>query len=364
MIDDPTRVVTSFTPDVPGDYTLRVRAQDSAGMMSDWLSETISVNDCGLNAPFVDSIEAVGVQPYIAGEAIRLTSTVTDLDRDGCLPEQSISYHWRLVSTPADSTATLVNATLTEVDLTPDQPGTYQIGLVVRDDTGLTSAEALFELVADDCGGFAPSVTSLVSDSDDQAWELGVPVRLSSDAVDRDNTDCGLSDQLSYHWALVRVPTGSLAQLNDPQLSEPSLTPDVDGDYEISLTVSDQSGRAATVEQTFTATTCGGEAPVASVSVTAPAISDVSPFAASVGDTVQFDGGDSEDPDDACGRGGVLSYHWTLLRVPPASQAELSLADGVTPWFIADAAGLYRVQLIVSDGQMMSEPVVFEVNAN
>jgi hypothetical protein len=364
-LDDPTRLSTSFTPDVPGDYTLRVQAMDSTGMMSDWLSDTISINDCGLNAPVITDVTLSGGQPYV-GDTVRLSPAIEDLDRDpGCLPNQEMRFHWRLISAPAGSRVALSSATLSEVELTPDTSGEYQIGLVVSDELDLSSAEEVIVIIVDDCGGFTPTVTEVISDSaDDQAWELNVPVRLISDAEDRDQTECGLSEELSYHWALIETPTGSLAQLNDPHLSTPSLTPDVEGTYQVSLTVSDRSGRAAMTEMTFNATSCGGEAPIADIEVTSPAQSDVSPFAVNLNDIVQFDGGGSVDPDAQCGRGGVLSYHWTLLRVPPSSQAELALTDGVTPWFVADAQGLYRVQLIVSDGVMMSEPVVFEINAN
>jgi hypothetical protein len=339
--------------------------------MSAWLTETITIGECGLRAPEIANV-AYNNNPF-TGELVRFTPDVIDPDRDdvSCLPSQQLSYHWRLISTPAGSEATLVNATLEAIDLTPDVPGEYRLSLIATDDLGLSSDEYQITLNADECGGAAPVLTSISSDAiDDLAWELGVPVRLDSDASDPDEFECGLEGNLMYHWSLTEIPSGSEAVLNDPRLAVPSLTPDVEGDYSVSLTVADMTGRGATLTRTFTASACGGQSPEALIGLSSPFEvnadpADPNPSAVvSIGEIVQFDGGDSLDPDEACGRGGVLTYHWTLLRVPPQSQAELSLANGVTPWFVADVQGNYKVQLIVSDGQSSSEAAIFEIDAN
>jgi hypothetical protein len=43
---------------------------------------------------------------------------------------------------------------------------------------------------------------------------------------------------LSYHWMLVDLPAGSLAELHNDQAATPSLFPDLPGRYELSLIVS------------------------------------------------------------------------------------------------------------------------------
>jgi PKD repeat protein len=363
-LDDATRLVTSFTPDLPGDYTLRVRASDNIGMMSAWQSTQVSINDCGLARPVINSVsESAG--PYLIGEAVRFSADFNDADLDAaCLPSQTHTHHWRLISAPAGAEPSLVGLSNPTLDLTPDLPGEYIVGLMMSDDTGLTSREVTRSVVVDQCGGFAPELTTITSDSLTPEWALNVPVRLSSDAVDPDVRDCGLEGELSYMWALRASPVGSQARLNDAQLSAPSLTPDMPGEYELSLVVTDARGQASALRASFTAADCGLNTPVAVISATSPIISNVSPLAVTVGDVVQFDGRDSSDADEACGVATTLSYHWLLLRVPPASEATLSLPNGLTPWLRADAPGLYRVQLIVSDGEHMSAPVTFEVNAN
>ena len=74
------------------------------------------------------------------------------------------------------------------------------------------------------------------------------------------------------------------------------------------------------------------------------------PAPASVGEIVELDGSDSHDPE-----GDALSFHWTL-DAPPGSEAVLSDPAAITPSFVADVEGVYRVVLVVNDGQLESSP--------
>jgi PKD repeat protein len=367
MLDARDRLQTSFTPDLPGEYTLRVRAQDHSGLVSPWRSETVSINNCGGAVPAIEQINLGAAPPYRVGQTIRYTAVYSDTDLDPtCLPTQRHNYQWRLISAPAESRASLYGQTFPELDLTVDVAGEYIIGLIITDELGLNSTESRRSITVEACGGFAPVVTDISNDSVTQEWSLQVPVRFSHDGFDPDVTDCGLSDSLSYHWSILSAPAGSVATLNNSSLSEPSLTPDVAGEYELSLMIMDSAGRSAMVSERFTASACGSQAPIASIEAISPSQTVVSPLAVQIGDIVQLDASGSSDPDaaPACGEEVTLSYQWTLLRVPPASEATLALPQGLTPWFEADESGLYRVQLVVSDGEYESLPEIFEINAN
>jgi hypothetical protein len=81
-------------------------------------------------------------------------------------------------------------------------------------------------------------------------------------------------------------------------------------------------------------------------------------IAVATGDAVRLDGTDSSDPD-----GDTLSYSWSLVDQPAASTADLSDADRADPSLSTDVDGTYQVQLIVSDGELESDPDVVIVTA-
>lgn len=70
-----------------------------------------------------------------------------------------------------------------------------------------------------------------------------------------------------------------------------------------------------------------------------------------VGSLVQLNGSGSSDAD-----GDPLGYRWTLLSSPEGSQAALSDPLSATPSIRLDRSGRYAAQLIVSDGELDSDP--------
>ena len=68
-----------------------------------------------------------------------------------------------------------------------------------------------------------------------------------------------------------------------------------------------------------------------------------------VGNNVVLDGSHSTDTD-----GDTLQYQWQFNSKPSGSSATLIDANTVHPYFTADVAGTYTLQLIVNDGQVDS----------
>jgi hypothetical protein len=74
-------------------------------------------------------------------------------------------------------------------------------------------------------------------------------------------------------------------------------------------------------------------------------------LSAYIGDTVTLDGNGSSDPDN-----DPLTYRWSLTSKPNGSGAALSGPATVSPSFVMDVFGDYRVQLVVNDGTIDSPP--------
>ena len=76
------------------------------------------------------------------------------------------------------------------------------------------------------------------------------------------------------------------------------------------------------------------------------------------GSTVQLDGTASSDPENE-----TLIYSWKLVRTPSYSTAALTTPSPSMPSFVAEREGLYVVELIVSDGENLSEPEYVAITA-
>jgi len=75
-----------------------------------------------------------------------------------------------------------------------------------------------------------------------------------------------------------------------------------------------------------------------------------------VGQTARLQGNLSSDVD-----GGALAYRWTLVTVPPGSQAVLSDPASIQPTFVVDRPGTYVAALTVNDGQLDSAPDIVQL---
>jgi archaellum component FlaF (FlaF/FlaG flagellin family) len=60
--------------------------------------------------------------------------------------------------------------------------------------------------------------------------------------------------------------------------------------------------------------------------------------------------------------GDSLTYRWQLLEKPTGSIAALSNANSLQPQFTVDRQGSYRIELIVNDGQIDSQPAYVTIS--
>ena len=103
---------------------------------------------------------------------------------------------------------------------------------------------------------------------------------------------------------------------------------------------------------------CGAMAGCTTEIVPPTAAVTADPTTVAVGAVVKLDGTTSSDP-----QGLLLYYEWSMVELPPGSQATLTGADTAKPYFVADVAGKFTVGLIVSNGALTSEKVTTEITA-
>ena len=310
------RVNPGWEIDRPGTYIAELIVND--GLLD---SEPDRVNITTENSPPVanagqDQTVPVGALVTLDG------SGSSDVDGDPLI------YQWAFTKRPSGSTAALSDAATMQPQFSVDLPGVYILQLIVDDDEVISTPDTVMITTEN-----SPPVADAGSD---QSVPLGALVQLDAGASsDMDG------DALSYQWAILSTPQGSEATLSDSSIVNPNFTTDKPGTYQLQVIVND--GQRDSEPDTLIVTTQN----------TRP-VADAGPDrSVYLGDTLTLDGGNSADAD-----GDPLLYRWDLLVVPEGSFAMLQNDTSVTPSLSIDQPGTYIVQLIVSDGELESEPAV------
>lgn len=217
---------TGLPPGAPGGQCAPV-GSEVACTCSDGLSGTqicgygniLSACLCIPPSPPVADAGDPQTVPYKQSVAL---SGAYSYDPDGT----TLGYAWSIVSAPVGSQATLTGGDTVTPSFVPDLPGDYVIRLVV-DDGALSSAPSLVTITAQNMAPVASAGT-------DANIVTGNAVTLDGTASDDVN-----GDSLTYTWSVTSRPLGSTAAPSSTTAAMPTFTPDVDGSYTLSLTVSD-----------------------------------------------------------------------------------------------------------------------------
>lgn len=247
-------------------------------------------------------------------------------------------FSWQVSKAPAESRALPQPADDALSEFVPDRPGEYQLCLEVEDDKR-TSTPACSTLVATNIDPVAVISSHAVA-------VLGQFVQL--DGTGSLPPEDGDPQLLVYQWDIVGKPDGSQAALDDAQNSMPRFRADLEGVYQVQLTVFHQQRVSHSVTQDITVSAIN----TPPVAVAGPKIVDQV-----LGQQVTLDGSGSHDPD-----GDPLQYRWGFGYQqtipgggrPTGSTAELVDWDTATPSFVPDVVGEYVIWLQVFDGQALS----------
>lgn len=268
-----------------------------------------------------------------------LTKTSVTLDASASVDANGdpLTYKWVLKSRPSGSAAVLSSLTDAKPTFTADVAGTYVATLIVND--GKVDSAPVDVTVTAAVANAAPVANA----GPDQKVTNGARVTLDGSASSDAN-----GDALSYAWTMDARPSGSTAALSSTTVVNPSFTPDVAGNYILSLIVSDGALKSVADSVTITSSRANA-APVANAGKdqNVPTRSSVT-----------LDGRGSSDAN-----GDPLTYEWTLTSKPAGSNASLSAKTQAVTNFTADVAGTYVATLIVNDGTVDSAPTTVAITA-
>jgi len=151
-------------------------------------------------------------------------------------------------------------------------------------------------------------------------------------------------DPIDYQWSFISKPSNSQAEIAESTSVNPSFIADVNGDYEISLVVNDQSGSSDpdTVLVSF-----DNVVPVADAGLSQTVI---------LGETATLDGTASYDANL-----DPLMFSWAILTRPSGSMCQIDNEYDSVTTIQPDMAGEYTLSLIVNDGIVDSTPDIVSI---
>lgn len=173
---------------------------------------------------------------------------------------------------------------------------------------------------------------------------------------------------ITYSWALTTLPSGSSASVNGATQATATFTPDVEGTYVATLTVTDTDNNNATDATTITATEAAGDPPVAViVDQDSKAISeDNKNNKVTVGTSYALDGSRSTDRDTDS---KDLTFLWEVANAPAGSTTARVTPVTNNPdeaVFTPDVIGDFTLRLTVSDpeGNTATAEAIIRSNAD
>jgi hypothetical protein len=308
----------TFLPDLRGDYEVSLVVNDQ---IIDSAADTVLIS--------VTEDNIIPVANAGPDQSVSTNSLVSlDGNRSVDANQDQLTFLWEISSRPQGSNVTLSSSNGSTTTFSPDEDGTYVVSLVVND--GIAHSILDEVVIVSTTGNSAPTANA----GPDQNILTGENAILDGRASSDPD-----QDTLTYEWTLIDQPSGSSSVINDSGSAIANISTDIDGVYELQLTVSDgQLERSDSIE-------------ITSTSLNVAPIANAGPDqSVSTNSLVTLDGSGSRDDDN-----DALSFVWQFLSVPINSSAVLNSTSAISPTFTSDIDGTYVLQLRVSDSITNSE---------
>ena len=297
-IFSPNRAETSFIPDIPGLYLIRVFVSDSALVDSAYIRFRAAGEIA--RPPTADA----GDDRVVAtGESLMLNG-----EDSSDLGGLELSYSWELEIAPTGSQAVLINPASGTPSFTPDLDGEYYFSLQVSNGT-LTSAPDMVRVVAQQ----RPS-----AQISSRSFAVGASSTLVLNALESLSP---LGEDLSYQWTIDEKPEGSQAALSNASSVISILNTDRVGTYVISLVASSEHLDSIVTKKRII-------------------VSEDKEETAIVGSTVIVDGSHFSS----------ASVTWELISRPEGSRSRLLEEESSMAKFFVDMEGSYIVRWHFDEG--------------
>ncbi|WP_444994127.1 PKD domain-containing protein [Aliikangiella sp. IMCC44359] len=319
-------VISILKPDLVGVYRIQLIVNDGeADSAPDTVNLTVVVADN--YAPKADA----GIDQSVSlGTQVNL-SGANSSDADG----DALTYRWKILNAPAQSTVALSSTTIVNPQFTPDKAGNYIIELIVNDGLVNSAPDTVNVIVSTTTP--PTNQAPIANAGNDQSGNVGDSFILNGAASSDPD-----GDALTYRWTIQSKPAGSVASLSNANQVNAGLTTDTEGSYVVQLIVNDGQLDSNVDTVTILTTHKANNKPIANAGA------DQSVH---IGTPVQLSGVNSSDAD-----GDTLTYSWQILNAPNQSNAVLTSTTSVDPQFTPDQVGNYQIQLVVNDGQVDSAP--------
>ena len=302
-----------FDHETGASYSIRVRSTDDGG---ESVEKAFSIAITDMN----DTPTADGGGPYSVAEGGTITLNATG-STDDDLPGDTLTYTWDFDGDGEYDDATGAQPVFSAANLDGTKPaGTVEVGLKVTD-ASEASDLAQVEITVTNVG---PTVTILGAST---SVRSGVEVNLTADV-----NDPAPADTHTYQWNVNKNGTPFASGTT----SAFDFTPNEEGTFTVTLTVTDDDGDSGTDIETM------------SVSNTGPVADAGGPYLVDEGSSITLDASGSYDPD---GGDATLAYAWDF-----DGDGEYDDATNITPTFSAvtldgtSPPKMVQIGLKVTDG--------------